>query len=74
MFLDFVKLTGKHLYQSLFFNKVAGQAATLLKMRLWHKCFPVDFAKFLIILIFTEHVRWLHLLLDEIQNIKKMKT
>ena len=30
--------------QSLFFIKVA---ATLLKERLWHWCFPVTFAKFL---------------------------
>ena len=30
------------------FNKVAGlRAATLLKKRLWHRCFPVNFAKFL---------------------------
>ena len=48
---NFVKLTGKHLRQSLFFNKVADLAdlspATLLKKRLWHRCFPVNFAKFL---------------------------
>ena len=38
----------KHLYQSLFFNKVAGlRPATLLKKRLWHKYFPVNFLKFL---------------------------
>ena len=29
------------------FNKVAGlRSATLLKKRLWHRCFPVNFAKF----------------------------
>ena len=29
------------------FNKVAGlRAAALLKKRLWHRCFPVNFAKF----------------------------
>ena len=47
---NFAKFTGKHLYQSLFFNKVAGlRPATLLKKRLWHrcKCFSADFAKFL---------------------------
>ena len=34
--------------QSLFFNKVEGfMPATSLKKRLWHRCFPVDFAKFL---------------------------
>ena len=33
---------------SLFFNKVAGLwPATLIKKRLWHRCFPVNFAKFL---------------------------
>ena len=45
---NFAKFTGKHLCQSLFFNKVAGlRSATLLKKRLWHRCFPVNFAKFL---------------------------
>ena len=30
------------------FLKVAGlRPATLLKKRLWHKCFPVNFVKFL---------------------------
>ena len=34
--------------QSLFFNKVAGlRPATLLKKSLWHRCFPVNFEKFL---------------------------
>ena len=41
------KFTGKHLCQSLFFNKVAGlRAATLSKKRLWHRCFPGNLAKF----------------------------
>ena len=45
---NFTKFTGKHLCQSLFFNNVAGlRPATLLKKRLWHRCFPVNFAKFL---------------------------
>ena len=44
---NFTKLTGKHLRHSLFFNKVAALSpATLLKKRLWHKCFPVNFVKF----------------------------
>ena len=42
---NFTKLTGKYLCQSLFFNKVAG--LRLLKKRLWHRCFPVNFIKFL---------------------------
>ena len=45
---SFTKFTEKQLRQSLFFNKVAGlSSATLLKKRLWHRCFPVNFAKFL---------------------------
>ena len=45
---NFTKFTGKHLCQSLFFNKVAGlRPTTLLKKRLWHKCFLVNFGKFL---------------------------
>ena len=35
--------------------------ATLLKMRLWRRCFPVIFVKFLRIPYFTEHLRWLFL-------------
>ena len=44
----FEKFIGKHLCQILFSNKVAGlRLATLLKKRSWHRCFPVNFAKFL---------------------------
>ena len=44
---NFAKFTGKHLCQNL---KVAGlRPAALLKFkkRLWHRCFPVNFAEFL---------------------------
>ena len=45
---NFANFTGQHLYQGLLFIKVASlRPVTLLKMRLWHRCFPVDFAKFL---------------------------
>ena len=45
---NFEKFTGKHLCQSLLFNKIeALRSATLLKKRLWHSCFPVNFPKFL---------------------------
>ena len=48
VFRNFAKFTGKHLRQSLSFNKVAGlRPATLLKKRLRHRYFPVDFPKFL---------------------------
>ena len=61
------KYTGKHFCQSLFFNKVAGlKPATLLKERLWHRCFPVNFGKFLRKSFFTEHLWWLLLQLGEV--------
>ena len=44
---NFLKFRGKHLYQSVFFNKFAGlRRATLLKKILWRRCFPVNFVKF----------------------------
>ena len=44
----FAKFKGKHLSQNLFFKKVAGlKPASLLKKRLWRRCFSVNFAKFL---------------------------
>ena len=45
---NFAKFTGKHLCERLFFNK-----------SLWHRCFPMNFAKLLRTLFFTEHRRWL---------------
>ena len=55
-----VFFTGKYLCRSLFFNKVAGlRPETLLKKRLWHRCFPMNFAKVLGTAFFTEHLRWL---------------
>ena len=68
---NFLKFTGKHLCQSLFFNKVAGlQPFKYLrwyglltqlyqKRGLWHRCFPVNFAKFLTTPFLTEHLWWL---------------
>ena len=59
---NFTKFTGKHLCQSLLFNKVTGlRPATLLKKRLWHRCFPVNFVKFLRTPFFIEHLWWLPL-------------
>ena len=46
IFRDFAKFTVKYLCQSLFFNKVAGRPATLLKKRLWYRGFPVNCKKF----------------------------
>ena len=69
---SFAKLTGKHLCQSLFFNKVAGldaskcfmkaeapRPATLLKKKLRYRYFLVNFAKFLRTPFFIEHLWWL---------------
>ena len=44
---NFSKYKGKHLHQSLFFNKV---------VRLWHRCFPVNFVKFLRANFYIEHL------------------
>ena len=61
---NFAKFTGKHLCQSLFFNKVAGlRPVALLKKRLWHRCFLVNFEKFLRTHFLPDHLRWLLLCL-----------
>ena len=45
--INFTQFTGKHLCQSLIFNKFSELSpATLLKKTLWYGCFPVNFAKF----------------------------
>ena len=57
VFKNFAKFTGKHLCQSLFFDKVAGlRPATLLKMKIWHRCFPVNFLNFLRTPFLIEHL------------------
>ena len=54
------KFTGKHLCQSLFFNKVAGlRRATNIKKETLRRCFPVNFVKFLRTSFYTEHLWWL---------------
>ena len=43
----------------LFFNKVAGiRPATLFNKRIWHRCYPVNFTKFLRTPFLTEQLRW----------------
>ena len=57
---NFAKFIGKHLCQSLFFNKAASvRPATLLKRRQWYRCFPVDFTKFLRTSFLTDHLQLL---------------
>ena len=61
VFKIFSKLAGKQLCLSLFYNKVAGlNPATLLKKRLWHRCFPVNFEKFLRTPFLQNTSGWLH--------------
>ena len=66
---NFAKFAEKQLCQSLFFNKVPGQSsATLLKKRLWRRCFPVNFAKYLRIPFFIAHLRCLLLPIHTIHS------
>ena len=51
---NFAKFTGKHLWQSLFFNKVAG--FSLWTERLWQWYFHVNFVNFLRTPFFIEHL------------------
>ena len=55
---NFAKFTGKHLCQSLFLNKVADlRPATLLKKRLWQRCFLVWISWNFQNTFFTEHLQ-----------------
>ena len=56
-----------------FFNKVAG-LSPLLKKRLWHRCFSVNFAKFLRKSFFIEHLWWLLLYSCKLNLTKKGTT
>ena len=59
---SFAKFTGKHLCQSLFFDKVADlrpKACIFIKKRPWHRYFYVNFAKFLRTPFLIEHLWWL---------------
>ena len=47
--------------KSEFFSQKQSPRGVLQK-RLWHRCFPVNFAKFLKTTFLTEHLRWLLLL------------
>ena len=50
---NFSQFTGKHLCQSLFFR------VAWLKTRFWHRCFLMNFVKFLRTHFFIEHLWWL---------------
>ena len=49
---NFAKFTGKHLCYCLFFKSFS----TLLKKSLWHKCFLVNFEKFVRKTFLSEHL------------------
>ena len=51
---NYANFTRKHLYRSLFFSGL--RPAVLIKKRPRHKCFPVNFAKFLRMPFFIEHM------------------
>ena len=52
-----------------FYEKSCLRPANLLKKRLWHKCFPVSFAKFLKTSFFTKYLQWLPLVFAPVDNI-----
>ena len=58
---SFTNFIGKHLYQSLSFNKFA-------KKRPWHRCFPANFEKFLRTSFPTEQLQWLLLIASTLKN------
>ena len=54
---NFAKFTGKHLCQSLFFDKLARlNPCNFILKRLWYSCFTVNFANFLRTPSVTEHL------------------
>ena len=64
---NFIKFTGKHLCQRLFFNEVAGLGAFFKKKKRdsgTHRCFPVNFVKFLRTPFYIEHLGWLLLAMN----------
>ena len=53
---NFAKLTGKHLCQSLYFNKVAGLDYNFIKIETLAQVFSCEFCKIPKNTFFTEHV------------------
>ena len=67
VFLEISQNSQENTCASLFLTKLQALLATLLKKRLWHRCFSVNFAKFLRTPFFIEHL-WR--LLREKNNVK----
>ena len=55
---NFTKFTGKHLCQRSFLL-ISCRPEALLKKSLWHRCFPVNFAKCQRTFFLAENLRWL---------------
>ena len=53
---NFAKLTGTHMCQSFFLIKSQAELFNFIKKRLWHRPFPVNFAKILRTPSFIEHL------------------
>ena len=53
---NFTKFTGKHLCQSLFFNKVAGLACNFIKKETLAQVFSYEFCEISKNTLFTEHL------------------
>ena len=56
---NFAKLTGKHLRQSLFFNKVAGGACHFIKKETLAQVFSCEFCEIFKNTFFIEYLWWL---------------
>ena len=59
------KFTGKHRTRASFLIKSQVRPATFFKKRLWHRCFPANFAKFPLTPFLKEHFRQLLLIISE---------
>ena len=55
-------------------QKNACARVSFLKTRLWHRCFPVSFAKFLKISFLTEYLRWLLLAFQSESTLYSFRT
>ena len=62
---NYAKFTGKQLCQSF-------GSATLLKKRIWHRCFPVNFEKYFKNTFFIEILQWLLLYIGELRTLSEI--
>ena len=70
---NFAKFTGKHLRQSLFFNKVAGlrpEACYFIKKETLTQVFSNEFCEISMNTFFTEHLRWLLLFIKKVADLQ----